>query len=32
MTTLFTVPALIIVTHFFAHVVSAIHLIGHLVK
>lgn len=32
MTHLFTLPTLIIVSKFLAHVVSAIHLIGHLVK
>lgn len=32
MTHLFTLPTLIIVTKFLAHVVSAIHLIGHLVN
>jgi len=32
MTTLLTLPVLMIITQFFAHMVSAIHLIGHLVK
>jgi len=32
MTTLLTVPTLLIITKFIAHAVAAMHLVGHLVK
>ncbi len=32
MTTLLTVPAMLILAQFIAHAVAAIHLLGHLVK